>query len=114
MAWLIVAGRCQRRREDGGRMTACRDHDVLMLTVEMGAEGRWRGQRPGSNVSMITMEEPQWGQRWSSSSESVVSSQVPSLCGDLVDGAIWGAAAMSWRARASFSARVAPPLASRP
>src|SRR5262245_6950610 len=55
---------------------------------------------------MITMREPQWGQGRSISSKGVVSSQVPSLCGDLVDGAIWGAAAMSWRARASFSARV--------
>src|SRR5215510_13617653 len=113
MARLIVAGRCQRRRQqDGDRDGGAQGHDVLMLTV--GTEGGWRGQQPGSNVSMITMREPQWGQGWSSSSESVASSQVPSFCGDLVDGAIWGAAAMSWRARASLSARVVPPLASRP
>jgi hypothetical protein len=26
-----------------------------MLIVEAGAEDRWRGQRPGSNVSIMTM-----------------------------------------------------------
>jgi hypothetical protein len=44
-----------------------------MLIVDTGAEGRWRGRRPGSNVSMITMRDPQCGQGWSSFSEGVVS-----------------------------------------
>ena len=38
-------------------------HEVLMLIVEAGVKGRWR--QPASNVSMITMREPQRGQRWS-------------------------------------------------
>jgi hypothetical protein len=42
-------------------------HEVLMLIVDAGVEGRWRGRQPASNVSMITMAEPQCGQRWSSS-----------------------------------------------
>jgi hypothetical protein len=55
----------------------------------------------------------QCGQGWLTCSERVVSWQVPSwggCCGALT----WAAAAMSSRTRASFSARVPVPMASRP
>lgn len=38
-----------------------RAHDVSILITAAGADGRWRGEHPGSNISMMTMGPPQQG-----------------------------------------------------
>jgi hypothetical protein len=35
------------------------DHEVFIPMTMIGGEGRWRGARPASNVSMMTMRLPQ-------------------------------------------------------
>ena len=49
----------QRQREERHRSGVAQRHDVLMLFVDRGADGRLRGRWHGSNVSMITMRLPQ-------------------------------------------------------
>jgi hypothetical protein len=58
----IVAGVNQRQRgqrDHRGHGAWC--HEVLILIMSARAEGRWRGPRAASKVSMITMRLPHEG-----------------------------------------------------
>jgi hypothetical protein len=56
----IVAGVNQRQRgQRDHRGDGAWRHEVLILMMSARAEGRWRGLRPASKVSMIAMRLPQ-------------------------------------------------------
>lgn len=75
----IVAGINQRHRGQWDhRGDGAWRHEVLILMMSARAEGRWRGPRAASKVSMITMRLPQCGQGWTWVSGPVVSSHGPS------------------------------------
>src|SRR5882724_13629542 len=86
---------------------ANRDHDVSILITFRDAAGRWRGEAPRSNVSMMTMRPPQHGHGYAGGVGSFASAQWVSVASDCAAGT-----ASSSRARVMLSARV--PLANRP
>src|SRR5260370_33620712 len=81
------------------------DHDVSILITIGDVAGRWRGEEPRLNVSMMIMRPPQHGHGCESGFGSL---EVVASAGldDAID------ASSNRRARAMVSARV--PLASRP
>jgi hypothetical protein len=108
-ASLIIAGRepakqkCFRAILPRGDL----DHDVSILITAVDAAGRWRGEEPRWNVSMMTMRPPQRGHGCESGLGSLASAQLVSPASGCAAGT-----SSRRRARAMLSARV--PLANRP
>jgi hypothetical protein len=49
----------ERQSEEVIEVMVRQRHEVLILAVDRGVEGRWRGRQPAANVSMISMRLPQ-------------------------------------------------------
>src|ERR1017187_3324264 len=106
-ASMVMAGREPAKQKWCTEMSppTGSNHDVSILITAVDAAGRWRGEEPRWNLSMMIMRPPQHGhgRRSGSGSPEVV---VPAVLGCAVG------ASSKRRARAMLSARV--PLASRP
>ena len=85
-----------------GRDGRARDHDVSIRIVITGAVGLLRGVWPASNVSMMTIAEPQHGQGCAGFAVAVAAASSLGRC--FGSGLAGVAAAINSRARASVSA----------